>query len=329
MVSVLILTKNGERYLPELISIIHAQRFDGPLEVVAVDSGSEDATLAILRAHPIRILEITPESFNHGETRNLAARTAHPDSEYLVYLSQDALPADDHWLHNLIRPMEDDLQVAGTFSRHIARPGASPSLVRQLTTQWQTGGSQRIVKQMPDDHAEYEANKGYLTYFSNTSSAIRRSVWDRIPFRELDFAEDADWADRALQVGHRIVFEPRSVVIHSHDYSIIEQFRQNVDHAYAMTRLFDPPAYRQRWLLLRQALRLPREVWRDWKFVRRSEDYAGASPSQQLRWMVRSPLWHLASFMGQWIGIRSGVLPENWRVFFGRQERLKRGIQDR
>lgn len=323
---ILLLTKNAGPRLNVLLESVKAQRGLSKFEILAVDSGSDDGTIAVLKRHLVRLIQISPSAFSHGETRNLAAHTAGDECEYIVYLSQDAVPADDHWLENLLRPMQQDPQVAGVFSRHVPQSGASPSLVRQLTIHWQTGGTERLVKQMPGDPAEYQANKSYYTYFSNTSSALRRSVWQRIPFHDLAFAEDADWADRVLKAGYKIVFEPSSIVRHSHDYSIIEQFRQNVDHSEAMVALFAPPELRNPWLLLRQIRSLPREIWRDLKFMRQSELYVDRSVWQQIRWVVRSPFWYLASFIGGWVGVHLHVLPASWRPLFSRQERMKRGI---
>jgi len=322
-----LLVKNAAPYLPEILSAVLSQRLEAEFEVLAVDSGSTDATLQILARYPVRVIRIPPEAFNHGETRNLVAREAHFSSQFVVYLSQDALPRDDQWLSNLLSPFAEDPSVAGVFSRHIPRPGASPSLVRQLTTQWQTGGEHRLVKQMPDSIAEYEANKDYYIYFSNTSSALRREVWRSIPFSPVGFAEDADWADRALRAGHKVVFEPKSVVVHSHDYSIIEQFRQNVDHTNAMIALFDPPTYHDHSLWWRALLRCPREVWRDWRFLRTSPYHEGTRPWAKLRWALRSPAWHLASVVGGWAGANLERIPKPWRVRLGRQERLKRGTE--
>lgn len=327
IVSLLLLVKNAEPYLEELLTAVFAQRHPFDLQVVAVDSGSSDATLEILARHALRVIQIPAQEFNHGETRNLAAQEADPASQYFVYLSQDALPADEHWLRNLIQPMEDDPQVAGTFSRHIPCSGASPSLVRQLTTMWQTGGEARLVKQMPADPEAYERDKFFYIYFSNTSSAIRREVWEQIPFRRLDFAEDADWADRVLSVGYKLVFEPTSIVLHSHDYRIIEQFRQNVDHTEAMVALFDPPHFHRPRRLLLQLASIPREVARDWRFMRSSTYHRNASWLQQARWTMRSPLWHLASVLGGWTGAYLDRLPEPWRKFLGRQRRIQLGIE--
>lgn len=329
IVSLLLLVKNAEATLDTLLGAVFAQRHSYELQVLAVDSGSSDATLEILARHPVGVIEIPPEEFNHGETRNLAARQADPESKYLVYLSQDAIPADERWLANLIQPMEADAAVAATFSRHLPPPGASPSLVRQLTTNWQTGGSERIVKAMPDDPQTYECEKFFYVYFSNTSSALRRTVWEAIPFRRLDFGEDADWADRALRAGYKIVFEPASAVVHGHDYSIIEQFRQNVDHNEAMVGLFDPPHFHHPRRLLAQIVSIPGEVVRDWRFLRASPLYAGVSFGKRVRWALRSPLWHAASVLGGWTGAYLDRLPEAWRGHLGRQRRIRSGFQDR
>lgn len=328
-VTIALLIKNGEDYLSSLLESLKGQESEATVCILAIDSGSTDDSLEILRRESVRVIEIPPAQFNHGETRNLAAQEANPESKYIAFLSQDALPADENWLRNLIQPMEDDPAVAGTFSRHIPRPSASPSLVRQLTTMWQTGGTERLVKAMPDDPDIYERDKFFYIYFSNTSSAIRRDVWEQIPFRRLDFAEDADWADRVIRAGYKIIFEPSSIVLHSHDYRIIEQFRQNVDHTEAMVELFDPPHYHQLSRLPKQLFSLPKEVLADWRFTRSSPFFQSAGALQRVRWMLRSPLWHAASVLGGWTGAYLDRLPEAWRLNLGRQRRLKRGKENR
>jgi len=322
VVTVALLIKNGEDYLSSLLVSIKGQESEATVCILAIDSGSTDDSLEILRRESVRVIEIPPEQFNHGETRNLAAQEASSESKYIVFLSQDALPADEHWLQNLIQPMEDDPTVAGTFSRHIPRQDTSPSLVRQLTTMWQTGGTERLVKAMPDKPEVYERDKFFYIYFSNTSSAIRREVWEQIPFRRLDFAEDADWADRILRAGYKLVFEPSSIVLHSHDYDIIEQFRQNVDHTEAMVALFDPPHFHRPRRLLLQLASIPREVSRDRSFMLTSPYYAETRLRRRMWWMLRSPFWHMASVLGGWTGAYLERLPESWRRYLGRQRRI-------
>lgn len=320
-----LLVKNAEPYLDQLLERIFSQDFDGQFQVAAIDSGSMDRTLEILERSGVRTLTIAPEEFNHGETRNMAARLAGEDVQYVVYLSQDAVPADEHWLSNLLWPMLEDPEVAGVFSRHIPREGASPSLVRQLTTRWQTGGTRRLVKELPGSLQEYEENKLFYVYFSNTSSAIRRKVLLAIPFAQVPFAEDAEWADRVLRAGYKLVFEPASRVIHSHDYGTIEQFRQNVDHTSAMVHLFALDHMRSPWIWLRSLASVPLEVWWDFRFMRRSPFHRDASIGRKIYWLLRSPLWHTASVLGGLTGANIEKVPEALRIHFLRQERLRRG----
>ncbi len=82
-VSIILLTKNGERYLDEVLEGIVSQRAKYGYEIVVVDSGSSDRTLEILDQYPVRLATIHSTEFNHSETRNLGARLSHPDSRYL------------------------------------------------------------------------------------------------------------------------------------------------------------------------------------------------------------------------------------------------------
>lgn len=322
-VTVVILVKNGERYLGEVLEAVFAQKVSFPFEVLAIDSGSRDRSKEILSRYPVRLVEIPPEQFNHGETRNLGGRLAHPEAAYLVYLSQDATPADADWLTALVAPMDDDPMVAGVFSRHLPRPGASPALVRQLTTRWQTGGTERLVKRMPASREAYEADRFFYIYFSNTSSAIRRRVWAEIPFRPLPFGEDADWAERALFAGYTLVFEPRSRVFHSHDYGLFELFCENADYAAAFQERFHPPAYRRFgiWTVLRGVIG---ESGQDWRFIWSQPPFCRQPIFRRLYWMLHSPAWHLAVGLGTYIGIRGWNRRPFLARHLSRQERIRR-----
>src|SRR5262245_26038801 len=137
-VSVLLVTKNGERYLAELLQRVTRQQ--GPVavrEIIAVDSGSRDGTLQILRAFDAQLVQIAPHEFGHGKTRNLAAARAQGD--YLVFLTQDATPANEHWLANLLAPLQTDPEVAGAYSRHLPRPHCHPMEWRRIVEQELSG----------------------------------------------------------------------------------------------------------------------------------------------------------------------------------------------
>ena len=324
LVTIVILTKNAAAYLPETLPAIFGQRVNFEVEVLVIDSGSQDGSLELLKQYPVRLIQIPPESFNHGETRNLGARCANQSSQYIVFLSHDAVPANPSWLECLVEPLIADPEVAGAFSRHVPRPEANASVVRQLVQLTQSGGSQRLVKQMPSNAEEFEAKKFYYVFFSNTSSILRKSVWEKYPFPKADFAEDASWAEQVLRAGYKIVFEPDSVIIHSHNYTFIEQFRQNVDHAHAMNRLFRPAFYHDNRVWLHLFAGLPLQVLQDCKFVMSDSYFKQVLLYKRIITCFASPAWHFATISGTWVGAHLERLPHWLKGSLSRQERIKR-----
>ena len=91
LISVLLPVKNGARHLSKLLPAVLGQSISARLEIVAVDSGSEDETVKVLEAFGATVISIDPGDFDHGLTRNLAAESAHGD--ILIFLSQTSLPA--------------------------------------------------------------------------------------------------------------------------------------------------------------------------------------------------------------------------------------------
>ena len=79
--------------------------------------------------------------------------------------------------------------------------------------------------------------KGFL--FSNTNSAIRRSVWEKIKLPEMLKSEDQEWAKRALLAGYKIVYDSEAVVYHSHNYTLKKVFQEYFDSGATMPYVYD------------------------------------------------------------------------------------------
>src|SRR5438105_3343692 len=121
--SIVLPTFNGAVHLRQVLEMIGRQKVQ-PLEIIAIDSGSTDGTVDILHQFPVQLRQIANSEFSHSGTRNLGARLAA--GKYVVFLTQDATPADSCWLECLLRAFEAPGKVAGAFSRQIARPGSDP-----------------------------------------------------------------------------------------------------------------------------------------------------------------------------------------------------------
>ncbi len=302
-VSIIILTKNGDTYLEEVLEGVFRQEIEEPFEVVAIDSGSTDHTKDLLRKFPVRTEEIPPATFNHGETRNLGARLSK--GEYLVYLTQDARPFGAKWLERLVAPLRKDPLVAGAFSCQRPREECSLTEKRQiLQSELISGATMRINTAI--GNPEYGRNRYPFIWFSNTSSCIRKEVWEKVPFRKLEFAEDQDWAQRVLEAGYKTVYVPDSVVIHSHHYRPIRNFRRHFEHARAMKESFGKdefPLFKAIFAATRSSVKADFHFFLDqggraWKFS---------------RWFCPSLFWYLSAFSGLWLGTHVDRLPAAWR----------------
>ncbi len=210
-ISILIRTKNSEKNLIKILKKIYSQEIDKSFEVVIVDSGSTDDTLKIASLYSCKTVKIPHEEFTYPHAINVG--TKYSEGEYIVFLSHDAFPADKRWLYHLTKHFSDP-NVAGVFGRQIPLKCLNP--IEEYSLLYET---------FPSD----ASNSGAL--FSNADGCIRKDVWEKYKFDQkkvskkrgiLLICEDQLWAKEVKQEGYKIIYEPQSVVYHSHKFSLKE-----------------------------------------------------------------------------------------------------------
>lgn len=233
-ISIVVLIKNAAGYLDDLVQSLAEQKYQGERELVMIDSGSTDGSPEQLNAlcerHGIELnlIVIEPREFGHGKTRNLAVQKSRGD--IIAILSQDALPASENWLANLVMPMEDDA-VAGVFGRQVPRPGTNfcEALFYELTYP---------VKRRHMTGDDKSSFSNLSLFFSNVNGALRKSLALEFPFREdLVMSEDQFWGRAVLQQGYSIVYEPGAAAFHSHNYSLSELFKRYFKSGYSLRQM--------------------------------------------------------------------------------------------
>ena len=218
-ISVVIRCCNEERHIGRLLEGVAAQTVQ-PAEVVVVDSGSTDRTLEVVTGFPARVVSIRPQEFTFGRSLNhgLAAATG----EIAVIASAHVYPLFDNWIELLVAPFSDP-QVALVYGRQ--RGGKTTRFSeRQVFAQW--FGRDPIDDQ---DHP----------FCNNANAAIRRSVWQQLPYDEsLTGLEDIAWARAARARGLKLVYEAAAEVVHLHDETARQVFDRYRREAIAMKSIF-------------------------------------------------------------------------------------------
>jgi len=196
MVSIIIRTRNEERWITACLSNVFNQEYKC-FEVILVDNESADKTIEKAKQFKISKI-INCKDYMPGKALNMGIREAKGD--YIVCLSGHCIPVNEKWLGNLLRNFKEP-QVAGVYGRQEPMAFTPNADKRDLTLIF---GLDRKV-QLRD------------SFFHNANSMIRSEIWKAIPFDEtVTNIEDRVWAKKVLQNGYNIIYEPEASVYHYH-----------------------------------------------------------------------------------------------------------------
>jgi glycosyltransferase involved in cell wall biosynthesis len=197
-ISIVVRAYNEERFIRRLFVGLGLQsRRD--FEVILVDSGSSDGTVAIAEEFGARILRIPKAEFSFGRSLNVGCAAAR--GSILVFASAHVYPARTDWLERLVEPLADR-QVGLVYGKQRGNE------ITKFSEQ------QVFLKWFPDGSAPNQSS-----YFCNNANcAIRRQLWEALPYDEtLTGLEDLAWAKEAKRRGIRLAYAGEAEVIHVHD----------------------------------------------------------------------------------------------------------------
>jgi rhamnosyltransferase len=299
--SVVIPTKNGGPLFRRVLPAVLGQQTGFEFDVIVIDSGSTDGTSDFVRDAAkndprLRLIEIAPEKFQHGRTRNEAIASSR--GEIIAMTTQDAMPASENWLANLVRGLTQRDDIAGAYGRHLPYPESPLCMRRGIITQFDYIETKwpAVMKLEPDRAANDTAYRQALHFFSNNNSALRRAVWEKIPFPDVAFGEDQTWAENVMKAGFAKAYVADAVVFHSHTYTMRETFRRSREEAAAFHKNF---GYRLRPSFASVPATFARLVLADARFVREHP-----AESKGLREVIASAPLNLARMLGEYAGSR-------------------------
>lgn len=218
--SIIIPTLNAAGDLPELLRALQQQTAP-PLEIILVDSESDDGTPGLAARSGCRVIPISRSSFRHGRARNLGAASAL--GQVLVFLTQDALPANPRCLEELVRPLSTAEAQAAT-ARQIAPPQASPLEQFARAFNYPPVSTFHRMSDLPSLGVK-------AFFFSNTASAVTAQSFHNLGgfSEQVIVNEDMHFCARLLRSGGTAAYTARAEVLHAHQYSLRGLFGRYFD----------------------------------------------------------------------------------------------------
>lgn len=213
VISVIIPTYNGGEMLLALVGMLYRQVGCKKIEVIVVDSGSTDGTLQSMKWIGTKVIEIPKEDFAHSYARNLGAEKASGD--YLLFMTQDAMPEDEYWIYKMLQVMHEYDVVAITPMERENKTGD----LKYKVDSWCHARYLEVFNEdkigtMPQNCDFYSIRKN--AQLSDTACLVKKEVFDSYLYRG-DYAEDLDLGMRLIQDGYQIALLSSVRVIHSHN----------------------------------------------------------------------------------------------------------------
>ncbi|MBQ3544502.1 MAG: glycosyltransferase family 2 protein [Lachnospiraceae bacterium] len=168
----------------------------------------------------VEIHIVNKEEFNHGLTRNYGASFSKAD--FIVFMTQDAVPMDDTLISELIKPFEDE-EVYVSYARQLPRKDCK--YVEKYVRSFNYPKTD-IVKTKKDFD-----KMGIKTIFcSDVCAAYKRKMFVKLgEFEKTDFNEDMIFAYKTVMNNKKVYYASKAKVIHSHNYTYMEQLRRNIE----------------------------------------------------------------------------------------------------
>jgi glycosyltransferase involved in cell wall biosynthesis len=291
-ISVVLPVRDGEPYLEEVLQSLAAADV---VEVLVIDSGSRDRSREIVRAAGVELLEIAPEEFGHGRTRNLGAERTTGD--LICFLTQDATPAPG-WVDAYREAFALDERVGAAYGPHLPREDTSPMIARELT---------EFFRGFSPEGVPVVQRKGDSVFLSNVNACYARACWEEIRFPDVPYSEDQAFGRELLERGWSKVYHPGAAVLHAHAYGWVEFMRRYFDEYRGLRETI---GHEEPFDLLGAVRGVRVEVAND----RRWMEARGMSARERARWTGRAIAHHSGRRVFSALGSRAEVLPPRARA---------------
>lgn len=222
IINVAIPVYNPDKRLFEIVNRLNKQTMV-PEKILLINTGSSlDYAGDYAQFNNVEILYIKEDEFDHGGTRDMAMRKL--DGDYVIFMTQDAMPVNNRLIEKLIVPMIENDEIAVTYARQL--PAKNAGVIEKYTRAFNYGEEDVLTS-----YEDIE-RLGIKTFFcSDVCAAYRKSYYDEVggfPGKTI-FNEDMIYAWKVLTESYKKLYVAGATVVHSHNYDALKQFKRNFD----------------------------------------------------------------------------------------------------
>lgn len=221
-VSIVFRALNEEKWLGQALEACRTQALEAGTEVelILVDSGSTDDTIAIAQAQGCQVFHISKSEFTFGRSLNIGCEGSTGD--YLVFISAHCIPCDEYWLERLIAPLKAG-QCDYTYGGQVGLPGVTHFSEEQVFAHYY--GKESNLKQA-----------GF--FCNNANAAVTRKAWETYRFDEtVTGLEDMVLAKAIVGAGGQVGYVADACVTHIHEESLEQTHRRYFREALTMREI--------------------------------------------------------------------------------------------
>lgn len=208
LISIIIPNFNGASTLRRCLSAATAVK-DEYFEVIVVDDGSHDNSVEIIKEYSCRLIQLEQQA-GASRARNVGAKNSHGD--FLFFTDADCLIQADTLsvIRQTMAANNSNVVIGGTYT---IQPGDN-----RFFSAFQSAFihfSETKYLQTPDYLASHA-----LAIDANTFRESDGFAQDFLPI-----LEDVEFSHRLRRMGRKLIIEPRLMVQHIFNYSLIDSLR--------------------------------------------------------------------------------------------------------
>jgi rhamnosyltransferase len=220
LISITIMVRDSGPILDEFLKRLRGQKSKLPYELVVLYYGHGSETLKRLKPFSSKIIQISPEDFIIGKSRDLVCKNT--SGKYIVTVSVDALPTNKLWLNELIEPIvtgrADIVQGGQLCPKH--KDHNYPDFFY-----WER------------DYIFFYSSEGkrFINQYGNiglscVNMAFRKEVWEKGGFGNVSYCEDKFFQKHAYKAGYVSIFNKRASTLHAHSYPTVKSLFKRISN---------------------------------------------------------------------------------------------------